>query len=68
MVRWVVGSNLHDGPIVPTSAVVCDILSVDGAYKRSLSANRKSSPLNGGSGFPLRISPWSFTIIMSDTI
>ena len=53
MVRWVVGSILHGGPIelvlvpvsVPrfgvTKAVVCVILSVDDAYKRTLAANRK---------------------------
>ena len=49
------------GPIelflVP-KAVVCAILSVDGAYKIPLAANRKE----GGNGFPLLLSEWSFTI------
>ena len=49
MVRWVVGSILHGEPIelflVPASgitmAVVCVIMLWDGAYKRTIAANRK---------------------------
>ena len=40
-----------------TKAVVCAILSVDGAYKRT-----GKSSLCGGSRFSLSISEWSFTI------
>ena len=34
----------------------------DGAYKRTLAANREKSSPCGGSGFPLSLSEWSFTI------
>ena len=37
----------------------------DRAYKELLLLIGKSSPC-GGSGFPLSLSEWSFTIIMSD--
>ena len=52
-VRWVVGSIPHGGPIELTShssqisttgvtkAMVCAILHVDDAYKRTLAANGK---------------------------
>ena len=39
----------------------------DDAYKRTLVAKGKRSPC-GGSGFPLSLAEWSFTIIMSDAI
>ena len=64
MVRWVVGSILH-GAIYRSSqcsttgirkAVVCAILSVG-----PLLLIGKSS-LCGGSGFPLSLSKWSFTV------
>ena len=50
MVQGVTGSILYDGPtelfLIPasvllTQAVMCVILSMDGAYKRSLAANHK---------------------------
>ena len=50
MVQGVTGSILYDGPtelfLIPasallTQAVICDILSMDGAYKISLAANQK---------------------------
>ena len=57
VVRWVVGSILHGGPIalflVPSSALRLVqqrswyVLSClwDGAYKRTLAANRKEYPM-----------------------
>ena len=73
MVRWVVGSILHGGPIklffVPASAsrlvyqrpwYVLSCLS-GGAYKEPLLLIGKRNPC-GGSGFPLSLSEWSFTI------
>ena len=49
MVRWVVGSIPHGGPIklllvsasAPLLDAECAILSGDGAFKRTLAANRK---------------------------
>ena len=50
MVRWVVGSILHGGPIELfllsatsriTKAVVCTIMSVVWCMKRTLAANRR---------------------------
>ena len=63
MVRWVVASILHGGPIelflvpttVPRVAVVCAI--------RMLLIG-KSSPC-GGSGFPLSLFEWFFTICLT---
>ena len=46
---------------VVTKVGVSTILSVDGAYKRTLAANRKSSPC-GSSWFLLSLFEWSFTI------
>ena len=76
MVRWVVGSILHGGPIelnlVPTSAPdwcnkdhgmyypVCAMMHL----KEPLLIIGKSSPC-GGSGFPLSLSEWSFTICLT---
>ena len=65
MVRWVVGSIIHGGPIelflVPASvpAVVCAILSVVCAILLLLIG--KSNPC-GGSVFSLSLSEGSFTI------
>ena len=42
---------------------VCEMVHI----KESLQLIGKSSPC-GGSGFPLSLSEWSFTIIMSDAI
>ena len=77
MVRWVVGSILHGGPIelflVPASVPrlcnkgggmyypVCVMMHI----KEPLLLIGKSSPC-GGSGFPLSLSEWFFT--MSDAI
>ena len=74
MVRWIVGSILHvvnplsyfsfqpvlhDGV---TKAVVCAILSVGMVHiKEPLLLIGKSSPC-GGSGFPLSLSEWYFTV------
>ena len=74
MVRWIVGSILHGGPIelflVPASVFhdwynkdrgmcypVCGMVHV----KERLLLIGKSSPY-GGSGFPLSLSEWFFTI------
>ena len=73
MVGWVVGSILHGGPIelflVPASAPglvykgrgmcypVCGMVLI----KDPLMLIKKSSPC-GGSGFPLSLSEWLFTI------
>ena len=78
MVRWVVGSILHGGPIelflVPASAhdwcnkghgmcyPVCGMVHM----KEPLLLIGKSSPC-GGSGFPLSLSEW-FLYHMSDAI
>ena len=76
MVRWVVGSIPHDGPtepfLVPASApqlVLQRLWNVlpclwDDAYKRTLLLIGKNS-LCGGSGFPLSLSEWSFSIFLS---
>ena len=76
MVRWVVGSITHGGPIelflVPASAPrlvyqrLWYVLSClwDDAYKKTLMLIGKSSPC-GGSGFSLSISEWSFTICVT---
>ena len=73
MMRWVVGSILHGGPIelflVPASAprLVQQrpwyVLSYlwDVHIKEPLLLIGKSSPC-GGSGFPLSLSAWYFTI------
>ena len=72
MVRWVVGSILHGGLIEPVlhdrcnkgrgmCHPVCGMMHI----KEPLLLIGKSSPC-GGSGFPLSLSEWSFT--MSDTI
>ena len=78
MVRWVVGSILHGvdplsyflfQPVlhtIVTKAMVCAILSVV-HIKEPLLLIKKSSTC-GGSGFPLSLFEWSFTIIMSDAI
>ena len=73
MVRWVVGSILHGGPIelflIPASAPqlgykgcgmyypVCGMMDI----KEPLLLIGKSSPY-GGSGFPLLLSEWSDAI------
>ena len=73
MVRWVVRSILHGGPIelilVPASThdwynkgcgmcyLVCGMVHI----KEPLLLTGKSSPC-GGSRFPLSLSEWSFTI------
>ena len=64
MVRWVVGSILHGGPIelflIPVSGPrLMYVLSclLDDAYKITLAAKRKEYPV-----FPLLLSEWSFTI------
>ena len=64
MVRWVVGSILHGvdsmtgecGMYCP----VCGMMHI----KEPLLLIRKSSPC-GGSGFPLSLSEWSFTICLN---
>ena len=73
MVRWVVGSFLHGGPIelflIPASAPLLGNKSCGMCYpvcgmmhiKEPLLLIGKSSP-GGGSGFPLSLSEWSFTI------
>ena len=66
--RWVVGLIPHDGPIVPASAPkgsgvrnpLCGMMHI----KEPLLLIGKSSPC-GGSGFPLSLSEWSFTICLS---
>ena len=75
MVGWIIGSILCGGPIelflVPAStprlvyqkAVVCVILSVMMHIKEPLLLIAKSSPCDG-SGFPLSLSEWSFTICL----
>ena len=74
MVRWVIGSILRGGPIdlflVPACAgvikgrgmcyPVCGIVHI----KKTLLLTEKSSPC-GGSGFPLSLSEWSFTICLT---
>ena len=45
-----------------TKAVVCDILSGVVHIKDTLLLIGKRSPCSGGSGFPLLLSVWSFTI------
>ena len=76
MVRWVVGSILHGGPIelflVPASdpqlvykcrgmcLPVCGMVHI----KEPLLLIGKNSPY-GGSGFPLSLSEWSFTICLT---
>ena len=74
MVRWVIGSILHGGPIElfldPASAprlcvtkdVVCVIPSV--YIKEPFLLIGKNSPW-GGSGFSLSLSEWSFTICLT---
>ena len=66
MVRWVVGSILHGGPIelflVPANGMcypVCGVMHI----KEPLLLIGKSS-LCGGSGFPLSLSEWLFTICL----
>ena len=75
MVRWVVGSILHGvNPLSYFSfePVLHDWCNKgrgmcypvwDGAYKRTLAVDRKSS-LCGGSEFPLSLSEWSYTICL----
>ena len=80
MVRWVIGSILHG--VDPLSyfsfqPVLHDWCNKGGGMcyhacgmvhiKEPLLLIEKSSPC-GGSGFPLSLSEWSFTIIMSDAI
>ena len=67
MVRWVVGSVLHGGPIelflVPTS--VPRLVYQRPWYVPSLTVHIKEPLLLiGGIGFPLSISEWSFTIYL----
>ena len=76
MVRWVVGSILHGGPIelflVPasasrhglTKAVLCHSICGMVHIKEPLLLSEKSSPC-GGSGFPLSLSEWSVTIFLT---
>ena len=68
MVRWVVGSFLHGGPFelfpVPVNTPrLVYVLSClwDDAYKKE-KLIEKRSPCSGGSGFPVSLSEWSFTI------
>ena len=70
MVRWVIGSILHGGPIdlflAPVSSPrlvyypVCGMMHI----KEPLLLIGNSS-LCGGSGFPLSLSEWPFTICMT---
>ena len=72
MVRWVVGSILHGGPIeiflVTASGPkgrgmcypVCGMMHI----KEPLLLIGKSSP-SGGSGFPPSLSEWSFTTCLT---
>ena len=70
MVRWVIESILHGGPIElfsttgVTKAVVCVILSGMMHIKEPLLLIGKSSPC-GGSRFPVSLSEWSFTICLT---
>ena len=71
MVRWVVGSIHHGGPIklflVPASvpkAVVCAVLSGMVHIKEPFLLIGKSSPC-GGSGFPLSLYVWYITICLT---
>ena len=71
MVQWVIGSILHGGPIelflIPAWCnksrglyyPICGMMYV----KEPLLLFGKSSPW-GGSGFPLSLSEWSFTICL----
>ena len=77
MVGWVVGSILHGGPIelflVPAMHhdwcnkgrgmcyPVCGMVHI----KEPLLLIEKSSPYSGGSGFPLLLFEWSFTICLT---
>ena len=77
MVRWVVGSILHGGLIelfhVPASAMtgiakgsgICYSVSGIVHLKDRLLLIEKSSPCNGGSGFRISLSEWSFTICLT---
>ena len=72
LVRWVVGSILHGGPIelflVPARCnkgrgmcyPVCGMMHI----KEPLLLIEKISPV-GGSGFPLSLSEWCFTICLT---
>ena len=71
LVRWIVGSIPHGGPLSyfssqsflsgTTNAVVCAILYVGWCiYKRSLAA--KSNQCSGDNRFPLLLSEWSSAI------
>ena len=68
MVRWIIGSILHGGPIelflvpvsAPTKAVGCVMMHI----KEPLLLSRKSSPY-GGSWFPLLLFEWFFTICLT---
>ena len=76
MVRWVVGSILHGGPIelflIPASAPRICVSKAVVSYslcgmmhiKEPLLLIGKSSPC-GGSLFPLVLSEWSFTIYLT---
>ena len=68
MVRWVVGSIHHGGPIELFYDLcnngrgmcypVCGMVHI----KHPLLLIGKSSPSSGSSGFPVSLSEWSFTI------
>ena len=73
MVRWVVGSILHDGKIElflvqawcnkdrGMCYPVCGMMHI----KESLLVIEKSSHYSGSSGFPLSLSEWSLTICLT---
>ena len=76
MVRLVVGSNLHCGHIEPILVLllqdwcnkgcgmcypVCGMMHL----KEPLLLIGKSDSYSGGSGFPLSLSEWSFTICLT---
>ena len=70
MVRWVVGSILHDGPInLFSHSIQCSTIGVTKAevsvmvhVKDPLLLIGKSNPCSGGSRFPLSLSDWFFII------
>ena len=61
MVRRVVGSILHGGPI-ELVLVMCQPVCGMVHIKEPLQLIEKRSPCSSGSGFPVSLSKWSFTI------